>query len=83
MVTDTGILTALGESSVVLSFPGQQVSIFTIDPEIEITSQGLKYPLERKKLTNWWVATLNESTGDSFSLEFEGGPVIVYLKFSE
>jgi thiamine pyrophosphokinase len=83
MVTDTGILRALGESSAVLSFPGQQVSIFAIDPEIEITSRGLKYPLERKKLTNWWVATLNESTGDSFSLEFAGGPVIVYLKFME
>ena len=50
MVTDTGILMALTESSVVLSFPGQQVSIFSIDPETEITSQGLRYSLDRKKL---------------------------------
>ena len=81
MVTDTGILMALTESSVVSSFPGQQVSIFAIETETEITSHGLRYHLERKKLTNWWSATLNESTGDSFSLEFDGGRIIIYLKF--
>lgn len=81
MVTDTGKLTAIMESSVVQSFPGQQVSIFSIDPDTEITSQGLKYTLERKKLTNWWVATLNESTGTSFSLEFKSGLIIIYQKF--
>ena len=81
MVTDTGILTALTGSSGVLSFPGQQVSIFSVDPNIEITSEGLRYPLQRKKLTNWWVATLNESVGESFSLEFRGGPVIIYQNF--
>ena len=83
MVTDTGILMALTEGSVISSFPGQQVSIFSIDPETEITSHGLRYSLDRRKIDNWWVATLNESTGDSFSLNFTGGPVIIYLKFIE
>jgi thiamine pyrophosphokinase len=83
MVTDTGILTALTESSAMVSFPGQQISIFSIDPGTEITSTGLRYPLERKKIDNWWVATLNESRGDSFRLEFSRGRVIVYLKFEE
>jgi thiamine pyrophosphokinase len=81
MVTDTGILMALTRSSGVTSFPGQQVSIFSIDHDTEITSEGLRYPLERKKLTSWWVATLNEAEGVSFSLEFTGGPVIIYLNF--
>ena len=83
MVTDTGILMALTEGSVVSSFPGQQVSIFSIDPETEITSHGLRYSLDRRKIDNWWVATLNESIGNSFSLKFTGGPVIVYMKFME
>ena len=83
MVTDTGILMALTEGSVISSFPGQQVSIFSIDPETEITSHGLRYSLDRRKIDNWWVATLNESTGDSFSLSFTGGPVIIYQKFIE
>jgi thiamine pyrophosphokinase len=80
MVTDTGILKPLLKSSEIYSFSGQQVSIFSIDPETEVTSYGLKYPLNRTKFANWWVATLNESLGDKFSLEFNGR-LIVFLKF--
>jgi thiamine pyrophosphokinase len=62
---------------------GQQVSIFSIDPETEITSSGLKYKLDKKKLTNWWQATLNEAEGSSFTLEIAGLPLIVFLKFQD
>ncbi len=81
MVTDTGILLPFLNGSKISSFPGQQVSIFSIDPETKISSKGLRYPLDNKKLKNWWVATLNESLEDSFTLEFNQGRVIVYLKF--
>lgn len=81
MVTDTGILMAFNGSSSISTFPGQQISIFSINPGTEITSHGLRYPLKNKKLNNWWVATLNEALEESFSLDFEAGPVIVYLKF--
>ena len=83
MVTDTGILRPYLRSCEILSFAGQQVSIFSLDPQSEITSSGLKYRLLNKKISNWWVATLNESLGESFTLEFKEGAVIVYLKFGE
>lgn len=83
MVTDTGILRPISGSSEIFSFPGQQVSIFSIDPETEITSTGLRYPLNGTKIKNWWVATLNESLGDRFSIEFDRGRIIVYLKFHQ
>jgi thiamine pyrophosphokinase len=83
MVTDTGILIPILKSSSIPSFRHQQVSIFSIDPATEITSQGLRFPLLRTKIKNWWVATLNESLGDTFSLEFNDGRVVVYLKFPE
>jgi thiamine pyrophosphokinase len=83
MVTDTGIFRPLRESSVISSFPGQQVSIFAIDSGTEVTSSGLRYPLNKTKLRNWWIATLNEATGENFKLEFSGGRVIVYLQFAE
>lgn len=83
MVTDTGILLPLLKSSVISSFAGQQISIFSIDPETDITSEGLKYSLNHIKINNWWVATLNEAIGVSFSLNFSSGRVIVYLKFQE
>ena len=80
MVTDTGVLKPFVHSSEISSFPGQQVSVFSIDPETEVTSQSLRYPLNRSKIVNWWFATLNESLGETFSLEFDGR-LIVYLKF--
>ena len=81
MVTDTGIFIPFLKSCTVQSFPGQQVSLFSIDPETKVTSSGLKFPLNGIKISNWWVATLNEAHGDSFSLEFSNGKVIVYLKY--
>ena len=81
MVTDTGIFTPMLESHETSSFPGQQISIFSIDNETEITSSGLRYPLTKRKLDNWWSASLNEALGESFTLEFSRGRVIVYLQF--
>jgi len=81
VVTDTGIFTPMLESHETSSFPGQQISIFSIDNETEITSSGLRYPLTKRKLDNWWSGTLNESLGESFTLEFNRGRVIVYLQF--
>ena len=83
MVTDTGIMIPCLGDSVFPSSRGQQVSIFSIDTETEITTAGLKYPLVRRRLKNWWEATLNEALGDSFSLEFKNGRVIVFLKYAD
>jgi thiamine pyrophosphokinase len=71
------------KNSVIKCFPGQQVSIFSINPETEVTSKGLKYQLDKLKLQNWWRATLNEAEADSFELGFRGGPLIVFLKFGD
>ena len=81
MVTDTGIFFPFNKSCKIDTYPGQQVSVFSINPETEITSDGLHYPLLRKKLKNWWEATLNEATGNVVELKFEGGPVLVFLNF--
>ena len=83
MVTDAGIFFPVPKSSKIESVKGQQVSIFSIDPSTEITSSGLKYKLNKKKLLNWWSATLNRAEGSSFSLQFEGLPLIVFLKFTD
>jgi thiamine pyrophosphokinase len=83
MVTDSGIFLPVLKSSSFESEKGQQVSVFSIDPLSEITSSGLKYKLDKKRLSNWWNATLNEAEGKNFSLDFIGGPLIVYLKFTD
>ena len=81
MITDTGVLRPFLKSCEILSFRGQQISIFSINPETEITSSGLRYPLVKQKLSNWWEATLNEATGKRIDLEFEEGALIVFLQF--
>lgn len=83
MVTDSGIFYPLLEPSDINSFNGQQVSIFSINSDTEITSSGLRYPLTGRKLGNWWEATLNESLGDSFHLSFSPGPLLVFMKFRD
>jgi thiamine pyrophosphokinase len=81
MVTDNGIFYPALKSSMFESEPGQQISVFSISSETEITSSGLKYPLKNRKLGNWWEATLNEALGDHFELKFEEGKVIVFMEF--
>jgi thiamine pyrophosphokinase len=81
MITDTGIFLPFRRSCKIETVPGQQVSIFSVSQETEITSAGLRYPLIKRKLKNWWEATLNEATGDTVELKFEGGAVLVFVLF--
>ncbi|MDR2887057.1 MAG: thiamine diphosphokinase [Bacteroidales bacterium] len=81
MATDTGIFKTYYNSFSAETFPGQQVSILSIGNDTEITSAGLKYPLNSTKLTNWWMGTLNEALGNVISLDFKSGRVIVFFKF--
>lgn len=78
MLTDTGTFRTYAGSVTIGSRPGQQVSLFSIDPSIKVTSSGLKYPLNGLTLNSWWRGTLNEAACDHFNLEFKGGQVLVF-----
>ncbi len=79
MYTDYGYFTPLQETTEVASFPRQQVSIFSLSPDVMLSSEGLRYPLVQRRLTGLWEATLNEALGDHFTLTVEGsGVVLVY-----
>jgi thiamine pyrophosphokinase len=83
MVSDSGTFIPVLESCSFNCEKGQQISVFSVDPGTEITSSGLKYKLQQKRLLNWWNATLNEAENKSFSLDFSGGPLILYMKFPD
>lgn len=83
MLTDTGSFRIFNGTVTIDSFPGQQVSLFSLDPGLAVTSTGLRYPLQNLKLTSWWRGTLNESISDNFTLVFEGGNLIVFMKYPE
>jgi len=81
MLTDTGSFRVYDRSVTINSTPGQQVSVFSIDNKLKVTSSGLKFPLNNLVLKSWWRGTLNEATGETFRLSFKNANVIVFLKY--
>lgn len=81
MLTDTGYFVSLLESSTLNSYRGQQVSIFSPNNKTLITTSNLKYPITNSSLEEYWMGTLNESIGDSFGINFEKGPLVVFMTY--
>ena len=63
------------------SFKGQQVSLFSADQNIEITSTYLKYNLNYKRLSNLYCGSLNQSLNEVFTLSISHGKILVYQVF--
>lgn len=63
VVTDYGRFTALEGTGSYLVKPGSGVSVFATDPDTEMTSKGLKWPLDGVKFENLYCATLNRAVG--------------------
>lgn len=76
MLTDHGFFCAMRGRRTFASFPCQQVSIFTMDPDTPVYSEGLRWPLDGFHARRWWQATLNEALGDSFTLSAEGWLIV-------
>lgn len=69
LYTNHGVLVPCQGTQTFRSFPGQQVSIFNLTATA-LASEGLKwgaYPY-----AEWWQGTLNESTGEGFTLRADG-----------
>ena len=67
--TDYGTFIPCNGTTTLPSRKGQQVSIFSITAK-EMSSEGLLYPIY--DFTNWWQGTLNECTGESFTINAKG-----------
>lgn len=83
MYTDYGRFIAISETTTIPSHKGQQVSLFSLTPNVPITYKGLKWDIVERPLLSWWEGTLNEALGDSFTIEFEGGRVLVYQAYMQ
>lgn len=81
LVSDYAIMVPLYTSATLQSIERQQVSIFALVGTPEITTDGLKYPIHQRVLTNWWQGTLNEAVSTSFSLDFDNGALLVQRLF--
>lgn len=81
MLTSYGCFTPIFRSKNFDSYTRQQVSIFSPNSETLISTANLRYALTEQKLEMMYQGTLNESMGDSFRIEFEGGPLIIYQEY--
>jgi thiamine pyrophosphokinase len=80
-LTDYGVFVPQLQSESYESYPGQQVSIFSLTQATLFTTQNLIYPLEERALTSWWQGTLNESSADFFSLTINQGKILVFREY--
>lgn len=83
MYSDSGIFIPIKEPSFFDFKPGTQISIFSLTPDIKITSYGLKYPTNNVVFDFWWKATLNEVCESPIKIEFSKGRVILFASYNE
>ncbi len=88
MVTDHGIFLVFskGQSDpdgfirvIIPCEPGNPVSFFALDPRMQLTASGVRYPVEKVVFDAFWKASLNRCTGTNLYLGFRNGPLLVYL----
>ena len=67
--TDHGVFVPCNGTTTHKCRKGQQVSIFSITAR-DLSAEGLLYPIY--DFNNWWQGTLNECTGDEFTIKATG-----------
>ncbi len=67
--TDHGVFIPCNGDTTLKCRKGQQVSIFAITAK-NLSAEGLLYPIY--DFSNWWQGTLNECTGEQFTIHAEG-----------
>lgn len=83
MWSNYGYFNVIQKSGTFNSSPKEQLSFFSLSPNQRVISKGLLYPLDNVVFDKWWKATLNESAGDSFTLElFNDSPIIVFSLYN-
>lgn len=82
MYTDYGYFVPLAQAATLSSFAGQQVSVFSLTPSVPVSFTGLKWDIKDRPLLSWWEGTLNEALGDSFTVSFTDGQLLVYRAYA-
>ena len=67
--TDYGVFIPCNGTTTHKCHKGQQVSIFSITAK-DLSADGLRYPIY--DFNNWWQGTLNECTGEEFTIKANG-----------
>lgn len=80
LISDNGIFTAHNKPCHLKTVLGQQISLFSLNPNTLITCKELKWPLINYQFESWNSGTLNQATGSFINME-AADPVIIYRAF--
>lgn len=84
MMSDFGVFIPLKGSTTLTSVPGQQVSVFSLAPQAELSATGLRWEIANRRFDCWWQGTLNEAVGEEFAISISGeAKVVVYKTFED
>ena len=81
LFTDTGTFSCIHKSQNIESFKGQQISIFSPDSTIKITSNNLKYNFNNNNISTLYYGTLNESISDLFEFLISHGSLLIFQTY--
>ena len=81
LFTDKGFFSCIHQNQTIESFNGQQVSIFSVDPTIKITSENLKYNFNHSSISTIFLGTLNESTSGNFKFKISHGSLLIFQTY--
>ena len=81
IVSDYGEFSVINKRTTLKSFCGQQISLFSKNSKIKISSINLKYNLKNSSLNSLYSGTLNESISDFITINISHGSILIYQLF--
>ena len=81
LARDNGTFKCINTSTKIKSYKGQQVSLFSNDKTIKITSNNLMYNFRSSSISSLFYGTLNESLSDTFILNISHGKLLIYQNY--
>jgi len=81
ILTDTGYFTCINKASIIKSKSGQNISLFSHDNNIKITTNGLKYNFNNSSISTLFYGSLNESISNNININLSHGQLIIFQTY--
>lgn len=83
IIAENSVLTPLSRNNIIISIPGEIISLFGFNRQTKITTDGLKYPINRDSLPfGEKESTSNVSTSSEININVEGGIIFLIRDFN-
>ena len=81
ILTDTGYFTCIDKSRKIKSKIGQNISLFSPDNTIKVSSNGLKYNFNSECISTLFYGTLNKSISNNIEIQISHGKLIIFQTY--